>query len=158
MPIVMNPSVCGKKCKVDPPISLSHQGIDFDLSGEFTFRGGKYALKIRSTRFGNPPFFRFDSAGPTHVNEEDGRGLVARVVPTPHFHKVWPDGIMRAYRTSLLSEEESARLITEDVTQGGIHFFNESNLVATAAEFRVQVLRDDLPIQQMDPLNGVTFN
>lgn len=74
----------------------------------------KFGLKIFVPEFGSPPVFRFCSRGLTHMNPESGSGLPARAVPTPHFHKVDADGILRAYQTPpLLDPVESDQIISD---------------------------------------------
>lgn len=148
-------SSCQKKSTLNPRLALAIGGFDFSLHAELILKGYKYAYKIFCSDFGSAPFFRFDSTGRAHFNEENGGGLTNRAVPTPHYHKVDNDGIMRAYQSDDLKNH--ADDIISDLEKGGNMFLNEANITSDESViFRAE--RPELFVTSPDPLNGVTFN
>lgn len=117
----------------------------------------KFGFRIFAEDFGQAPCLRFCSRGHVHMNPEGGKGLSARAIPSPHFHKVESDGILRAYQTlPLLNPEESA-LIISDLTLGVNCFCQEMNLRAPSGGHVVlKIYPEELGLS-MDPLDGAKF-
>jgi len=157
--LTLTPSTCGKKkCQLQPRLGLSANGIDFSLHGEINMKNKrKFAFKIFCGKFGQSPCFRFDSSRHVHWNKEDGQGLTKRPVPGPHFHKVSPDGFLRAYQTRELEEESTVEVILSDITEGGRHFFSESKLEVPPPGVKIRYHSDDLLPSPEDPLEGAIF-
>ena len=118
----------------------------------------KYGLKLFAKYFDEKACFRFDSAGPTHMNEETGGGLVARMVPTPHFHRVDNNGILYAYQTApLLDTAERAKIISSPQLGANL-FCQEANLFSPNGGFVVvKIMATELDLSTGDPLDGATF-
>lgn len=159
--LTLTPSSCGKHCRLEPRLELDASGIPFSLHVDVSLKNiQKYAFKLFAPDFGQAPCFRFDTVGTRpHVNEEDGRGLAARSIPHPHFHKVSGDGIMRAYQTDPLRDPTSQKMILDDINHGGVIFFDETRITPVSPQgVAIRYYSDQLIPPSNDPLEGVAFN
>ena len=121
----------------------------------------KYGFRVTAKHFHEKPCFRFDSGGPAHINPETGDGLPARMVPTPHFHRVDNRGILIAYQTApLLNPAERDRIVS-DPQRGANLFCQEGKLFSPSGGFVVvKFFAAELDLSNhkiVDPLAGATF-
>ena len=118
----------------------------------------KYALKLFAKHFDDKPCFRFDSAGPAHMNEEMGQGLPARSIPTPHFHWVDSDGIMRARQTPPLVHPVESVKISSDPQLGTNHFCQVANLFSpSGGSIVLRIIAAEFDLSTADPLDGANL-
>ncbi len=118
-----------------------------------------YKLKVFAEWFHEGPCFRFDSQGNAHCNPEDGRGLAARQVLTPHFHRFNDDGVEIAYKSSVLAQERQAAAIVNDSALGVAHFCQEGKLACAGSDYPQLVFdQPELGVVSEDPLDGVRFS
>jgi len=114
-----------------------------------------YSARIFADYFGESPCLRFCSAGRHHMNCELGKGLRSRAIPTPHFHEVNRHGVMRAYQTDALKQNEQ---LVQDVGKGIDLFCKESNVVAPdGTPISVKVNAEELSLSIDDPSLSITF-
>ena len=118
----------------------------------------KYKLRIFADRFGNAPCFRFDSFGRAHCNPEEGFGLLARQVLTPHFHRFNDHGDEIAFHSGLLKNPKEADKIINDPALGVQHFCQEANLKCDKKAYpELVVHQGEMDLSIDDRLNGVSF-
>jgi hypothetical protein len=117
-----------------------------------------YRFKIFAEWFGGMPLFRFDSQGKAHCNPEDGTGLRARQVLTPHFQRYRDSGVEIAYHTPVLKKPEEVEQIVADCILGIEHFCQEAKLKCNQKAYPALVIEQELmDLSSDDPLTGVSF-
>lgn len=109
------------------------------------------------------PLFRFDSSGEAHTNPEDGRGLAARRIPTPHFHQITEAGIEIAFRTRSLEDPSFEDAVANSYETGIRHFCQTAYVFGPDGQEPRMIRTTDtqpmLPIPPSnDPLEGVSFS
>lgn len=160
----------------DHPVILTQESPKVEFKGESEVQFGwngfdcqfiatrspksrmKYGLKIRADYFGEKPCFRFCSRGAPHMNEETGQGLAARLIPTPHFHRIDNRGILYAYQKPPLVDPVESSKIINDPQLGTNLFCQETNLFSPNGSFVVvKIIATELDLSTGDPLDGATF-
>lgn len=114
-----------------------------------------YRFALRAEAYGEEPCFRFDSCGLPHRN--DIGTLTEQQIPTPHFHWVCDDGIMRAYQTPELADPVQGSAIANDPQLGANHFCQELNLATPSGGNLAFRIADRLGLPSADPLDGASF-
>jgi hypothetical protein len=109
--------------------SLQHNSINEEivLIIDQSKRDNKYGIKLRCTKFTKEPYFRFDSDGPAHRNENPDIPLEEQSIKTPHFNTFDKDGNYIAYKNKTLLNEKEAQEIVKDINFGISLFCMESN-------------------------------
>ena len=87
----------------------------------------KYHIKFRCSDLSKVPFFRFDSDGPAHRNNDETIPLEKQRVTTPHFNSFNKDGYSVAYKNEILNDQEKSEIISNDINFGISLFCQESN-------------------------------
>lgn len=90
-------------------------------------RDNKYGIKLRCQNFINEPFFRFDSDGPAHRNENPEIPLEDQLIKTPHFNSFDENGNYIAYQNDILKNEKESQTIANDINFGISLFCMETN-------------------------------
>ena len=90
-------------------------------------RDNKYGLKLRCQNFIKEPYFRFDSDGPAHRNENPKIPLEEQSIKTPHFNSFDESGNYIAYQNETLRNENEAQIIANDINFGISLFCMETN-------------------------------
>lgn len=116
----------------------------------------KYNFGLRAVSLSQKPFFRFDSAGPSHRNRNSP--LTEQSVTTPHFQHYDENGNNIAYKTDVLRDKEDE--IIADINTGFEHFCEEGNCSHINGG---RVIIEPSPGQidfgiDVDPLSGISFN
>ena len=142
-------------------VGVSWEGVSgakrFQVEVSKDFRNG-YKVKVFAEWFFPGPCFRFDSQGKAHCNPEDGRGLVARQVLTPHFHRFEQSGIEIAYKSAVLNDAAKAAAIVAQCGLGVAHFCHEGRLGCATRDYPEVVFdQADWDFAGQDPLAGVAF-
>jgi hypothetical protein len=115
-----------------------------------------YRFAIRAPAYGKEPCFRFDSSGPSHRN--DIGTLIEQKIETPHFHAVFEDGILRAYKTSELADPVRSVAIANNPQLGTEHFCETLNLVPpTGANVAYRVFPTELELEKVPLLGDANF-
>jgi hypothetical protein len=129
------------------------------LMVERSNREKKYGIKLRCKALTAEPFFRFDSDGPAHRNDDPGIPLDEQSVTTPHFNSYNSDGMPMAYKTDILKAEKEAEAIVNDINFGLAHFCTETNMTLIDGDFPVVSERQpELELKESDDLfRGVEF-
>ncbi|GEM_PF-2673952 len=118
----------------------------------------KYQFYVFADWFDAGPCFRFDSQGQAHCNPEDGRGLKARKIETPHFHKFNKDGVEIAFHSAELQRPSAAEAIVNDIKSGIKHFCQEGCLTCGQNAYPRLISEQELmDLSSDDPLNDVSF-
>ncbi|HCQ13760.1 hypothetical protein [Flavobacterium sp.] len=109
--------------------NVQHSTISEDIIFmiEQSKRDNKYGIKLRCTNFINEPFFRFDSDGPAHRNEDPNIPLDEQLIKTPHFNSFDESGNYIAYHNDTLKKENEAIIIANDINFGISLFCMETN-------------------------------
>lgn len=81
-------------------------------------RDNKYGIKLRCPELTGEPFFRFDSDGPAHRNDNPEIPLEDQLITTPHFNTYSDDGTSIAYKNDVLKDNVKADIIVNDVNFG----------------------------------------
>ncbi len=118
-----------------------------------------YHFSLRCPSLSQTPFFRYDSEGAPHRNNDEGIPLKEQMVETPHFNCFNSEGENIAYQTELQKDKINAKKL-EDISQGVIHFFDESNTRLNENDYPlISILPGTLqiPITKSNPLEGVNF-
>lgn len=169
--------VKGRKIVLDSPILLetktnnpywmagasdvTHETTEepITLLVERSKREKKYGIKLRCNTLTKEPYFRFDSDGPAHRNDDPGIPLDQQSVTTPHFNGYNSLGQPIAYKTAKLKEEKEAEAIVNDINFGLAHFCSETNMSLIDEEF--PVVEEKEPELELDRteemLKGVEF-
>lgn len=142
--------------------SLTHPDPFDQLELEIRFKPSfpqDYEFKLFWREVTGEPVFRFETWGDPHNNHEDGAGLPARKITTPHFHRVESDGKMRAYKTPFLEQPGQDEAIRKDYSVGVKHFCQEAKIHDSDGGDVVVVNVSSLMglSTSTDPLNGVSF-
>lgn len=90
-------------------------------------RDNKYGIKLRCANFLKQPFFRFDSDGPAHRNENPEIPLEEQSIKTPHFNTFNEIGKSIAYQNEVLKNGKEAQIIANDINFGISLFCTETN-------------------------------
>lgn len=102
----------------------------------------KYGVKFRSQKFCKIPFFRFDSDGPAHRNYDESIPLSEQMITTPHFNTFNSEGVSIAYKNDILKNEETAKIIVDDINFGVSLFCQETNSKSRNKDFPEIVLKE----------------
>lgn len=95
----------------------------------------KYGIKFRSQKFCKIPFFRFDSDGPAHRNYDENIPLTDQMITTPHFNTFNSEGLSIAYKNDVLKNEDTAKIIIDDINFGISLFCQETNSKSKNKEY-----------------------
>lgn len=120
----------------------------------------KYGIKFRSQKFCKTPFFRFDSDGPAHRNYDENIPLAEQMITTPHFNTFNEKGIPIAYKNDILKNEDTAKIIVEDINFGVSLFCQETNSKSKNKDFPDIILREatlDYNYEEMINLDDLNF-
>lgn len=109
--------------------TISHNTINEDivLIVERSQRERKYGIKLRCKTLSSEPFFRFDSDGPAHRNDDPLIPLENQLITTPHFNTYNERGKGFAYKNEVLNREKDSKIIIADINFGISLFCVESN-------------------------------
>lgn len=107
--------------------------VKIDNSKDFKF-------KLFCSEIFEIPFFRFDSAGASHKNNDPEIPLKDQQVTPPHFHEFNSKGIEIAYKTKALLSVAQLRKL-EDINICIMHFCQESNLRYKKSDFPEVILQ-----------------
>jgi len=102
--------------------------VPISLLIEQSKRDNKYGIKLRCSTLTCEPFFRFDSDGPAHRNDDPSIPLDKQSITTPHFNHFNAQGKSIAYKTSQLLNENDSDAIVNDINIGLSHFCFETNI------------------------------
>lgn len=105
------------------------------LAVEKNKRDRKYTLKLKCPSLTGEPFFRFDSDGPAHRNNDPAVPLEEQVVTTPHFTTFDQDGRSAAYKNAALMKTDQENLIRGDINFGTSLFCIETNCKHESGHF-----------------------
>ncbi|MFZ1528998.1 MAG: hypothetical protein WAT19_09625 [Ferruginibacter sp.] len=86
-----------------------------------------FKFKLRCETFTQEPYFRFDSDGAAHKNDNPAIPLKEQMVTTPHFNSFDNEGRSIAYKTEKLKNVSEAKAL-EDISLCFAHFSHESNI------------------------------
>lgn len=109
--------------------NVQHNTISEDIVFmiEQSKRDNKYGIKLRCQNFIKQPYFRFDSDGPAHRNENPEIPLEEQSIKTPHFNSFDKNGNYIAYQNETLKNETEAQIIANDINFGISLFCMETN-------------------------------
>lgn len=99
-----------------------------------------FKFKIFCSEIFDAPFFRFDSSGSTHKNNDPEIPLKDQRITTPHFHRYNCKGIELAYKTAALQSPEQTKNL-EDINVCIMHFCEESNTRYKTSDFPEIILQ-----------------
>ena len=108
---------------------LNHTSIDEELKLILevkTSNSKDFKFKLRCTALSQEPFFRFDSYGAAHKNNNPDIPLHEQIVTTPHFNAFDNKGKAIAYKTSQLKSPTESKAL-EDINLCFTHFCFETN-------------------------------
>lgn len=117
-----------------------------------------YSFQLFVKSFTADAIFRFESTGTRHNNPKNATlSLLERSVKTPHFQRFNEDGVIYAYRTEYIEENEEE--ILNDVNMGLREYCAECSLMVKSGP-RLSILQQlnlfrFLPPE--DPHNNVKF-
>ena len=142
--------------------NVSHVSIEEDilLAIEKSKRDRKYGIKLFCQALTTVPFFRFDSDGPAHRNEDPDRPINEQKVETPHFHTFDKSGQYYAFKTPQLQDAKECVEIENDMNFGLAHFCHVTNMSTKdnsfpeVKEISLELSFDDMPTVDF---NGVRF-
>ena len=101
------------------------------------------------------PCFRFDSDGHVHMNR-NGKPLLQRRIPTPHFHEFDEQGREIAYRTERIDGDKTFPTGKSDA----LNHFSEVHNMVMESELKIvsegDLFRDET--EGFDPNSGEDFN
>jgi len=121
-----------------------------------------YKFKLFCLNRYNHPFFRFDSDGLTHKNNDPNIPLAEQSITTPHFHKYNQEGHETAFKTETLLNPGDTKALLEDINLGVVHFCIVANLVLSNSEYPqiVQTPTNELQliINNDDPMRNISFD
>ncbi len=142
--------------------NVTHQTVKKNLNFEVEVKidnSKDFKFKLFCSEVFEKPFFRFDSAGASHKNNDSDIPLKEQQVTTPHFHEYNPKGIEIAYKTkALLSGTQLPKL--EDINICIMHFCEEGNMRYQKSDFpEVHLQKGELGLKftNDDPLKNVGF-
>lgn len=121
----------------------------------------KYHIKLKSADLSKVPFFRFDSDGPAHRNNDEDIPLEEQKITTPHFNSFNNEGYSIAYKNDVLRNEQHSEIIINDINFGISLFCQESNSKLSDTNFPTiyeneQVL--DFDYDQMINFESLNFD
>lgn len=142
--------------------NVSHVTVEDEilLSVEKSKRDRKYGIKLKCQALSPVPFFRFDSDGPAHRNEDPDKPINEQKVETPHFHTFNQSGQYYAHRTPQLLDAKESSAIENDVNFGLAHFCHVTNMsmkdntYPEVKEMSLELSFEDMPTIDF---NGVRF-
>ena len=142
--------------------NVTHQTIKKDLNFEVEVKidnSKDFKFKLFCSQIFESPFFRYDSAGASHKNNDPDIPLKEQQITTPHFHEFNSKGIEIAYKTkALLSASQLPKL--EDINVCIMHFCEEGNMRYQKSDFpEVNLQKGELGFKftNDDPLKNVGF-
>lgn len=117
--------------------SIQHNTCEDEifLIVEKSNRDNKYGIKLRCVSLTKTPFFRFDSDGPAHRNDDPAIPLENQLVTTPHFNSFDKNGKSIAYKNEALERPEDAKVIINDIDFGTSLFCMETNSMLVDKNF-----------------------
>lgn len=134
------------------------KNINFEVEVKIN-NSKNFKFKLFCSEIFEKPFFRFDSDGPAHWNDDPETPLKRKQITPPHFHKYQSDGIEVAYKTkALLSATQLVKL--EDINVCVMHFCQEANMRYKKSDFpEINLSNGELGLTftEDDPLQNVTF-
>lgn len=117
-----------------------------------------YSFQLFVKSFTADPIFRFDSSGSRHTNPKNTTvGLLEKSVKTPHFQRFNEDGVIYAYRTDYIEENEDELL--DNINMGLREYCLECSLFAKSGD-KLTILQQLNLFQflpPIDPHNNVKF-
>lgn len=133
------------------------EGIVFMI--EQSKRDNKYGIKLRCKNFIKQPYFRFDSDGPAHRNENPEIPLEEQSIKTPHFNSFDENGNYIAYKNETLKNETEAQIIANDINFGISLFCMETNSKLNDNNFpTVSQLIQELSFEENNNINFDNIN
>lgn len=138
--------------------NLEHETITDEIIFivERNKRDSKYGIKLRCSTLTKEPFFRFDSDGPAHRNDDSQIPLEEQSVTTPHFNSFQKDGKPIAYKNETLKKEKEAEIIAADINFGVSLFCMETNSKLNTGDF--PTVLDKNPEIEFDGNESVNFD
>ena len=142
--------------------NVKHVSIKKDLIFEIEIKNDNikdFKFKLFCTTYFNCPFFRFDSAGAAHRNNDPKISLKEQQITTPHFHEFNSDGIELAYKTKALKSKPQLTQL-EDFNICVMHFCYEGNLRYKQKDFpEIKLNEGELGYKFVneDPLKNINF-
>jgi hypothetical protein len=141
--------------------SVTHATIQKDMYFEIEVKidnSKNFKFKLFSEVF-ESPFFRYDSAGATHRNNDSEIPLKQQQITPPHFHQFNSKGIEIAYKTKAL--KSAKQLINlEDINVCVMHFCQEGNMRYKKVDFpEIDLQNGELgfTFTNEDPLQNINF-
>lgn len=142
--------------------NVTHQTINKNLNLEVEVKidnSRDFKFKLFCSEIFEKPFFRFDSAGAVHRNNDPAIPLKEQQVTTPHFHEYNAEGIEIAYKTeALLTPAQLLKL--ENINVCIMHFCEEGNMRYQKSDFpEVNLQKGELGLKftNEDPLKNIGF-
>jgi hypothetical protein len=142
--------------------NVTHETVKKSLNFEVEVKISNckdFKFKLFCSELFGSPFFRFDSCGASHRNNDPEIPLKEQLVTTPHFHQYNEKGIEIAYKTAaLLSELQLQQL--EDINVCVMHFCEEGNMRYQKNDFpevNLQMGELGFKFTDDDPLKNVGF-
>jgi hypothetical protein len=142
--------------------NVIHQTVNKNLNFEVEVKVDNtkdFKFKIFCSEIFEKPFFRFDSAGASHRNNDPEIPLKDQQVHTPHFHEYNSKGIEIAYKTKALKSPVQIPKL-EDINVCIMHFCEEGNMRYQKTDFPEVILQKGelgLKFTNDDPLKNVAF-
>ncbi|MDR6157621.1 hypothetical protein QF023_001137 [Chryseobacterium sp. SLBN-27] len=162
--IILQDKVNNKKwLQNNSKCSTSFDIDDLQLIIEKQKEDKKYHIKLRTSKLSKEPFFRFDSDGPAHRNNDENIPLPEQVITTPHFNSYNINGLPIAYKNKVLEDEQQANIISNDINFGMALFCQESNSSSSLENNSYpQILDNDLQLDfdydEMINFNSLNFD
>jgi hypothetical protein len=134
-------------------------GEDVVFMVEQSKRDNKYGIKLRCQNFIKQPYFRFDSDGPAHRNENPQIPLEEQSIKTPHFNSFDENGNYIAYQNETLKNQTEAQIIANDINFGISLFCMETNSKLIDSNFpTVAQLIQELGFEENNNINFDNIN
>lgn len=141
--------------------NVQHKTISEDIvfMVEQSKRDNKYGIKLRCQNFIRQPYFRFDSDGPAHRNENPQIPLEEQSIKTPHFNSFDENGNYIAYQNETLKNQTEAQIIANDINFGISLFCMETNSKLIDSNFPTVVqLIQELGFEENNNINFDNIN
>ncbi|GAA3724091.1 hypothetical protein GCM10022422_01330 [Flavobacterium ginsengisoli] len=119
-------------------------------------RDNKYGIKLRCENFLKQPFFRFDSDGPAHRNDDVNIPLHEQSIKTPHFNSFNEAGKSIAYHNHVLKDENQAKIIANDINFGISLFCQETDSKLKNSNF--PTIAPLIPELEFSETNNIDFD
>jgi hypothetical protein len=138
--------------------NLKHNTISEDVVFmiDKSKRDNKYGIKLRCTNLTKEPFFRFDSDGPAHRNENSEIPLEEQSITTPHFNTFDENGKSIAYKNETLKKENESNVIVNDINFGISLFCMETNCKLNNGNF--PNITEQIPELDFNIQNSINFD